>query len=142
MPVMIDLTTAEHGGRVSCDSCGSGGCGTGNCGPDCGCGCPYTGMEERSNVEPITLIEERYPGEWLALVIPPSEDEFAPENAMLVVHSHDDEEVWAAVSRITHNQVVHVYYNGALDDYLTWADTAAPTPTRQVSLPIIPLTAM
>ena len=44
---------------------------------------------------------------------------------MLVVHSTNDAEVWAAVQRITHNQVVHVYFNGQLDDYLAWADTAA-----------------
>jgi hypothetical protein len=84
-------------------------------------------MEERGNVEPLVDIERRYPDEWLALVIPASEDEFAPEHAMLVVHSADDAEVWAAVQRITHNQVVHVYYNGPLETYLAWAD-ADPAP--------------
>ena len=36
---------------------------------------------------------------------------------MLVVHSDSDDEVWDAVARITHNQIVHVYYNGMLDPY-------------------------
>lgn len=135
MPIMIPLTTAEHGGR---SACGSGGCSEGSCGPACDCGCPYTGMVERGRVEPIRAIEERYPHEWLALVIPPDEDEYAPERAMLVVHSTSDDEVWDAVQRITHNQVVHVYYNGPLDDhYLSWVDTP---PAARPTMPIIPLT--
>jgi len=79
-------------------------------------------MIERGRVEPIIEVEQRHPGEWLAFVIPPGEDEYAPERGMLVVHSHDDAEVWAAVARITFNQVVHVYYNGPLDSYLAWAE--------------------
>jgi hypothetical protein len=112
---MINLTTAEHGGKVAA-------CGTHeHCGIDCDCGCPYTGMEAKGRVELIAEVEARYPGEWLAFVIPPGEDEFAPERGMLVVHSTDDAEVWDAVARVTHNQVVHVYFNGALESYLAWA---------------------
>ncbi|NWG19301.1 MAG: hypothetical protein HXY39_03145 [Chloroflexi bacterium] len=118
MPIMINLTSAEHGGT-------SLACGTHDgCSTDCDCGCPYTGMEEKGRVELIADVERRYPGEWLAFVIPPSEDDYAPERGMLVVHSADDAEVFAAITRITHNQVVHVYYNGALDDYLAWAEGA------------------
>ncbi|ACL24332.1 hypothetical protein [Chloroflexus aggregans] len=114
MPVVINLTSAFHGGT-------SPGCGTGDhssCGPDCGCGCPYTGMVERGRVEPVALIEQCYPNQWLALVIPPGEDEEHPEQAMLVAYSSDPDEVWDAVSRITFNQVVHVYFNGALEAFL------------------------
>jgi hypothetical protein len=116
MPIMINLTTAEHGGKISA-------CGThGDCGVNCTCGCPYTGMEARGLVEPITLVEQRYPNEWLAFVIPPGEDEYAPERGMLVVHSTDEDEVFNAITKITNNQVVHTYYNGSLDAYLAWAD--------------------
>lgn len=121
MPVMINLTSADHGGT-------SMACGTGDhasCGPDCGCGCPYTGVVERGRAELISAVEQRHPAEWLAFVIPPGEDEFAPEYGMLVVHSPDDHEVWDAVNRITFNQVVHVYYNGPLDTYLAWANKPA-----------------
>lgn len=118
MPVMIHLTSAEHGGHTTCGSCGHG-----ECGVNCDCGCPYTDMEGRGRVELIAEVEQRYPNEWLAFVIPPGEDEFAPDRGMLVVHSPDDDEVWEAVKRITHNQVVHVYFNGPLEDYLEWADT-------------------
>jgi hypothetical protein len=82
-------------------------------------------MEEKGRVELIAAVEPRHPEEWLAFVIPPGEDEFAPERGMLVVHSPDDTEVWDAVARITHNQVVHVYYNGKLESYLEWAEQAA-----------------
>jgi hypothetical protein len=82
-------------------------------------------MEEKGHVELIADVERRYPNEWLGFVIPPGEDEFAPERAMLVVHSHDDEEVWDAIARVTHNQVVHVYFNGALDRYMEWVEQAA-----------------
>jgi hypothetical protein len=79
-------------------------------------------MEDRGNIEPIMVVEQRHPNEWLAFVIPPGEDEYAPERGMLVVHSTNDDEVWAAVERITHNQVVHVYYNGDLATYMEWAE--------------------
>jgi hypothetical protein len=118
MPVMINLTTAEHGGKVA--ACGS----HEGCGVNCTCGCPYTGMNERGLVESIPVVEQRYPDEWLAFVLPPGEDEFAPERGMLVVHSTDEDEVFEAITKITHNQIVHVYYNGALEDYLAWADAA------------------
>jgi hypothetical protein len=123
MPVMINLTSAEHGGTSL--SCGCGTDGNSSCGPNCTCGCPYTGMEERGRVEEIIDVEQRYPNEWLAFVIPPTEDEYAPERGMLVVHGADDTEVWDAVAKITHNQIVHVYFNGSLDEYLDWADQAA-----------------
>ena len=117
MPVMINLTTAAHGGTsISCGTHES-------CGTDCNCGCPYTGMVEKGRVELIADVERRYPEEWLAFVIPPGEDEFAPERGMLVVHSTEDDEVWDAVERITHNQIVHVYFNGQLENYLAWAET-------------------
>ncbi len=121
MPVMIHLTSAAHGGNKAC---GGDTCGVGQCGVDCDCGCPYTGMEEKGKIESIALVEQHYPDEWLAFVIPPGEDEYNPEHGMLVVHSRDDNEVWDAVNRITHNQVVHIYFNGALDDaYFEWAET-------------------
>src|SRR5262245_23809500 len=124
MPVMINLTSAEHGGASICGSCGSS-----NCGTTCDCGCPYTGIEERGKVEPITIVEQRYPNEWLAFVIPPGEDEYVPDRGMLVVHSPDDDEVWDAITRITHNQVVHVYFNGNTEAYLAWAEE--PVGSRQ-----------
>ncbi|NTV64398.1 MAG: hypothetical protein HGA65_12790 [Oscillochloris sp.] len=118
MPTLIPLTSAEHGGTRVCGSCSHT-----SCGPDCGCGCPYTGMLERGRVELIAAIEARYPGHWLAFVIPPGEDEYDPERGMLVAYSTDDNEVWDAVARITFNQVVHVYYNGSLEHYLEWAES-------------------
>ncbi len=121
MPIMINLTSAEHGGTATCAT-------HDNCGPDCGCGCPYTGIAGSDRLELIASVEQRYPEEWLAFVIPPGEDEYAPERGLLVVHSPDDTEVWEAVRRITHNQVVHVYFNGSLDAYLAWA-AAEPEPT-------------
>jgi hypothetical protein len=111
MPVLINLTTAEHGGTKL--SCGT----HEGCGVDCDCGCPYTGMEERGRVELIAEAEARYPDQWLAFVIPPGEDEYAPERGMLVVYGAEDE-VFEAVTRITSNQVVHVYFNGRLEPFL------------------------
>jgi hypothetical protein len=132
---MIPLTSAAHGGRSTCGSCEHTEEHT-ECGPNCECGCPYTAMRERGHIEAIAAIEQRYPGEWLGLVIPPDEDDYAPEHALLVVHSPNDDEVWEAVARITHNQVVHVYYNGPLDAYLEWAEAAEPPAPR---IPVIPL---
>jgi hypothetical protein len=150
MPIMIPLTTAEHGGRVH-----TGLCGTAHCGVDCNCGCPYTAIEERGKTEWLADVEARHPGEWLAFVIPPEEDEYAPERGMLIVHSRDDNEVWDAVRRITHNQVVHVYYNGSYDEsYERWAASEPASPGARLDLTsptltpsafggeIIPLTAL
>ena len=111
MPVLINLTTAEHGGT-------SIACGTHEaCGVDCNCGCPYTGMVEKGRVELIAEVEQRHPEQWLGFVIPPGEAEFAPERGMLVVYSDSDDEVWDAISQVTHNQIVHVYYNGVRDPF-------------------------
>ncbi len=123
MPTLINLTSAEHGGTKLL-SCGTGSGDHASCGPDCDCGCPYTGMVERGRVELISEVEARHPDSWLAFVIPPGEDEYAPERGMLVAYSDDDNEVWDAVGRITFNQVVHVYYNGPLERYLQWAERA------------------
>ncbi len=117
MPVMIPLTSAEHGGRSACGSCDHGACGS-----TCDCGCPYAGIEQSGRIQLIAEVEQYYPDEWLAFIIPPGEDEFAPEQGLLVVHSPDDTEVWEAVRRITHNQVVHVYFNGTFDHYVQWID--------------------
>ncbi len=125
MPVMINLTTAEHGGRVS-----TGKCGTPECGVSCNCGCPYTAMEDSGRTEWIHAIEARYPNEWLGLVIPPEEDEYAPQRALLVVHSVDDNEVWDAMNRVTRNQIIHVYFNGQMDAdaHMAWAASEPATP--------------
>ncbi len=134
MPIMINLTTAEHGGRKS-----TGKCGTSECGTTCDCGCPYTAMEDRGNVEWIADVEARYPNEWLGFVIPPEEDEFSPERGMLVVHSTDDNEVWDAINRVTHNQITQVYYNGTFDEnYMAWAHSAPATPGSRVPLAPVP----
>lgn len=119
MPVHIRLTSAEHGGTTAA-------CGTGDhdCGPNCACGCPYTGMEQRGLVEDVRAIEARYPDQWLALVIPPGEDEYYPEHAMLVAYGGDEDEVFDAAQKVTFNQVLHVYYNGSLVEYLRWADAS------------------
>ena len=132
MPVMIDLTTADHGGRVS-----TGKCGTPECGVSCNCGCPYTAMETNGRTELISAIEARYPNEWLGLVIPAEEnDDFAPERAMLVVHSADDNEVWDAMNRVTRNQVIHVYFNGAYgDEYAHWAESKPALPGTRTNQP-------
>lgn len=79
-------------------------------------------MEQRGLIEDVRAIETRYPDQWLALVIPPGEDEYHPEHAMLVAYGNDEDEVFDAAQRVTFNQVLHVYYNGTLADYLRWAD--------------------
>ena len=111
MPTLINLTTAEHGGKIA--ACGSGG----DCGVNCTCGCPYTAMVEKGRVELIAEVERRYPEQWLGFVIPPGEDEFRPERGMLVVYSTSDDEVWDAINQVTHNQIVHVYFNGTSDPF-------------------------
>lgn len=117
MPVVINLTTAAHGGAQP--ACGDD---SHSCGPDCACGCPYTGMVERGRVEDIRVIESRHADAWLAIVVPPGEDEYQPERGMLVAYGDNESEVFDAAARVTHNQVLHVYFNGSLESYLAWAD--------------------
>ena len=86
-------------------------------------------MEEKGRIELIAEVEQRYVNEWLGFVIPPGEDEFAPERGMLIVHSADDNEVWDAMNRVTNNQVVHVYFNGKLTaEYFDWAESEPARP--------------
>jgi len=70
MPIMINLTTADHGGTSM--SCGT----HESCGIDCNCGCPYTGMEAKGRVE---LIAEG----GLAL-----SHEATAESLMRTIHAH------------------------------------------------------
>ena len=56
MPVVVKLTSALHGGN-GMSSCGTGDHST--CGPNCDCGCPYTGMLERGKIEDVRHIEAR-----------------------------------------------------------------------------------
>ena len=119
MPVVVRLTSAQHGGN-GMSSCGTGDHST--CGPNCDCGCPYTGMSERGKIEDVRGIEARYPDQWLAMVIPPGEDEYHPELAMLVAYGDAEDEVFDAAQQVTFNQVLHVYYNASLESYLAWAD--------------------
>jgi hypothetical protein len=79
-------------------------------------------MHERGRVEDVRAIEARHPDTWLALVIPPGEDEYQPEQAMLVAYGDDENEVFDAAQSVTFNQVLHVYYNTSLQQYLAWAD--------------------
>jgi hypothetical protein len=52
---------------------------------------------------------------------------------MLVVHSPNDNEVWDAVNRVTHNQVVQVYFNGTFgDEYMEWARSEPASPGEYV----------
>ncbi len=118
MPVTVRLTSAQHGGTNM--SCGTGD--HSNCGPNCDCGCPYTGMEQRGVVEDVTLIEARYPDQWLAMVIPPGEDEYHPDRAMLVAYGDNEDEVFDAAQRVTFNQVLHIYFNGSFDAYMKWLE--------------------
>jgi len=99
MPVHIRLTSAEHGGTTAA-------CGTGDhdCGPNCACGCPYTGMEQRGLVEDVRASDTRYPDQWLALGIPPGEDEYQPEHALLVAYGRDEYGVFDAARKGTFNQ--------------------------------------
>ena len=89
LPVTVRLTSAQHGGTSM--SCGTGD--HSNCGPNCDCGCPYTGMDQRGVVEDVVVIEQRFPNTWLAIVIPPGEDEYHPDRGMLVAYGDDENEV-------------------------------------------------
>jgi hypothetical protein len=79
-------------------------------------------MLERGKIEDVRGIEARYPNQWLAMVIPPGEDEYQPEQAMLVAYGDTEDEVFDAAQQVTFNQVLHIYYNATLDTYLAWAD--------------------
>jgi hypothetical protein len=79
-------------------------------------------MLERGKIEDVRHIEARYPDQWLAMVIPPGEDEYQPELAMLVAYGDAEDEVFDAAQLVTFNQVLHVYYNASLENYLAWAD--------------------
>ncbi|NJP04932.1 MAG: hypothetical protein HC837_04530 [Chloroflexaceae bacterium] len=71
----------------------------------------------------VTDIERCYPGEWLALLLPPGEDQYQPEHGILVAHSRSDSDVWQTVMTIPDQHLIHVYFNGTWDMYWQWADT-------------------
>ena len=123
MTVVIPLSSG-----ASCTACTGG---------TCHGGCPYAAPARDAHIEWLFEAEQRYPGEWLAFVVPPDEDDYAPERGILVAHSDDDAEVWDTVAQIKQNQVVHVYFNGSFEHYLAWADAGeaeadAPQPAADI----------
>lgn len=87
------------------------------------CGCRTCRAHGRCGVwrgERLSELEQRYPDQWLAIVVPPGEDEYHPERGLVIAHSPDDGVVWAAVQHVHPTCLVHVYFNGTNDAYRQW----------------------
>jgi hypothetical protein len=90
------------------------GCRTpGQCDKDCDCGCPYNDMSQVEILPLIDTIAQNFPGEWLAFIVPPEEDDDPiPLHGKLVAHSLDFDDVHDAVLTVLWNQCVYVFFNG------------------------------
>ncbi len=90
------------------------GCQTpGQCDEDCDCGCPYNAMTDVEQLPLIEKIAEIFPGEWLAFIVSPEEDDdYEPTRGKLIAHSPDPDEVYDAVNIVLWNQHVYVFFNG------------------------------
>jgi len=90
------------------------GCHTpGQCDEDCDCGCPYNKMSDADTLPLIDTIAEHFPGEWLAFIVPPEEDDDPlPIHGKLVAHSPYFDDVQDAILTVLWNQCVYVFYNG------------------------------
>jgi hypothetical protein len=69
--------------------------------------------EERTKLERLAELQLRYPGEWLAVVIPSSEDRYAPEHGYLLAHASERALVWQAIAERAKDKDVFVFYTGA-----------------------------
>lgn len=77
--------------------------------------------------ERIEDLQVRHPGEWLAVVIPPGEDRYTPEQGYLLAHSPERTYVWQMVEQFADDQDVFVLFAGlvaAKGFELTFHDTA------------------
>jgi hypothetical protein len=91
----------------------------GQCDGDCDCGCPYKEMSEAETLPCMDTISEHFPGEWLAFIVPPEEDDDPmPVHGKLVAHSPVFDDVHDAVLTVLWNQCVYVYFNGDVESQL------------------------
>lgn len=93
------------------------GCRTpGQCGGDCDCGCPYNSLTEPERLPLIADIARLFPDEWLAFIIPPTEDDdLEPQHGKLVAHSSSPDDVYDAVNTVLWNQHIYLFFNGSFE---------------------------
>ena len=84
-------------------------------------------VEANAQPERLTDLRVKYPGEWLAIVIPDGEDRYAPEHGYLLAHDSDRLTVWQEVNTLAADQDVFVFFSGptpAKGFAITFHDTA------------------
>ncbi|MFN8488179.1 MAG: hypothetical protein U0350_11340 [Caldilineaceae bacterium] len=70
----------------------------------------------QAHAKPERLIDlaMRYPGEWLAVVIPAGEDRYAPEQGYLFAHASDRAAVWQAIEEQAAENDIFVFFTGPI----------------------------
>lgn len=62
--------------------------------------------------ERLSDLKMQYPGEWLAVIIPATEDRYAPEHGYLLAHALDHAELWQAIEERATEQDIFVFFTG------------------------------
>lgn len=68
--------------------------------------------QERVQLESLTELTQRYPGEWLAVVIPGDEDPYSPKRGYLLAHGREREVVWQSVATLANDKDIFIFYTG------------------------------
>jgi len=69
-------------------------------------------MQTESEIQSLADLKARYPGEWLAVIIPEGEDRYNPQRGCLVAHSPDKSSVWQRVADLPASEDVYLFFNG------------------------------
>ena len=84
-------------------------------------------QEDKSNIQTLTDLQAQFPDEWLAIVVPASEDRYTPQRGVLVAHAKDKTALWQSVAKFSPSDDVYVFFTGkpsAKGFGITFYDTA------------------
>jgi hypothetical protein len=107
--------------------------------------CPHTIMDDAESLPLIEEIASMFPNEWLAFVVPSTEDQDPiPLHGNLVAHSPGPDDIFDAVNAVLWNQCVYTFFNGSYEameasygDTLEQEDTVQQ-PTSAAAFKITP----
>lgn len=62
---------------------------------------------------PVSDLRARYPGEWIAVRVPPAANRYRPDKGYLVAHSPSEAAIWRAAMTVGSGFEVYLFFNAS-----------------------------
>lgn len=66
----------------------------------------------QSEIQEFDDLRAQYPDEWVAVILPDSEDRHAPQRGYLVAHHPERARVWQQIALLPSNVEIYVFFTG------------------------------